>query len=81
MKNEKPEYILYYYYRAIGRIVKTYCLIDINGRILLSTTNKYKVRITLDLLGLKNYKKTLHINSDMRFRKTYHSASIEYYER
>ena len=81
MKNEKPEYILYYYYRAIGRIVKTYCLIDINGRILLSTTNKYKVRITLDLLGLKNYKKILHFNNGLIFRQTYHSASIDYYER
>ena len=81
MKNEKQKYILYYFYRPIGRIVKTYGLMDINKSVILKTTNKDKVRITLDLLGLKNYKKILHINSDMRFRKTYHSVSIEFYER
>ena len=81
MKNENPKYILYYFYRAIGRIVKTYGLMDINKSVILKTTNKDKVRITLDLLGLKNYKKILHLNNGLEFRKTYHSASIEYYER
>ena len=81
MKNEKQKYILYYFYRAFGLIVKTYCLMDINKRTILKTTNKDKVRITLDLLGLKNYKKILHLNNGLEFRKTYHSASIDYYER
>ena len=54
---------------------------DINERVILKTTNKDKVRITLDLLGLENYKKTLHLNNGLGFRTTYHSASIEYYER
>ena len=81
MKSEKPKYILYYFYTAIDRIVKTYGLIDSNKRVILKTTDKNKVRITLDLLGLKNYKKILHLNNGLGFRKTYHSASIEYYER
>lgn len=81
MKNEKQKYILYYFYRTFGLIVKTYGLMDINKNVILKTTNKDKVRITLDLLGLKNYKKILHLNNGLEFRKTYHSASIEYYER
>ena len=81
MKTEKPKYILYYFYRASGRIVKTYGLMDINKSVILKTTNKDKVRITLDLLGLKNYKKILHLNNELIFRKIYHSASIDYYER
>ena len=81
MKSEKPKYILYYFYTAIDRIVKTYGLIDSNKRVILKTTDKNKVRITLDLLGLKNYKKILHLNNGLIFRQTYHSASIDYYER
>ena len=81
MKTEKPKYILYFFYTAIGRIVKTYGLIDSNKRVILKTTDKNKVRITLDLLGLKNYKKILHLNNGLIFRQTYHSASIDYYER
>ena len=81
MKTEKPKYILYYFYTAIGWIVKTYGLMDSNKRIILKSTDKNKVRITLDLLGLKNYKKILHLNNGLIFRKTYHSASIDYYER
>ena len=81
MKTEKPKYILYFFYTAIGRIVKTYGLIDSNKRVILKTTDKNKVRITLDLLGLKNYKKILHLNNGLILRKTYHSASIDYYER
>ena len=80
MKTEKPKYILYYFYTAIDRIVKIYGLIDSNKRVILKTTDKNKVRITLDLLGLKNYKKILRLNNGLGFRKTYHSASIEYYE-
>ena len=81
MKTEKPKYILYYFYTAIDRIVKTYGLIDSNKRVILKTTDKNKVRITLDLLGLKNCKKILHLNNGLIFRQTYHSASIDYYER
>ena len=81
MKSEKPRYILYYYHKIIGRIVKTYVLIDINGRKILNTTDKNKVRITLDLIGLNNYKKVLRIDNRLNVRKSYHSASIEYYER
>ena len=39
MKTEKPKYILYYFYTAIGRIVKTYGLIDSNKRVILKTTD------------------------------------------
>ncbi len=81
MKSEKPRYILYYYHKIIGRIVKTYVLRDINGRKILYTTDKNKVRITLDLIGLNNYKKVLRIDNRLNVRKSYHSASIEYYER
>ena len=81
MKSEKPRYILYFYHKIIGRIVKTYVLIDINGRKILNTTDKNKVRITLDLIGLNNYKKVLRIDNRLNVRKSYQSASIEYYER
>lgn len=81
MKSVKPRYILYYYHKIIGRIVKTYVLIDINGRKILNTTDKNKVRITLDLIGLNNYKKVLRIDNRLNVRKSYQSASIEYYER
>ena len=81
MKSEKPRYILYYYHKIIGRIVKTYVLIDTNGRKILITTDKNKVRITLDLIGLNNYKKVLRIDNRLNVRKSYHSASIEYYKR
>lgn len=81
MKSAKPRYILYYFHKIIGRIVKTYVLIDINGRKVLYTTDKNKVRITLDLIGLNNYKKVLRIDNRLNVRKSYQSASIEYYER
>lgn len=81
MKDEKLRYTLYYYYKVSGQIVKTYILIDNNGRTILHTTDKDKVRITLDLIGINNYKKTLRVENGLNVRKRYYSASIEYYEK
>lgn len=69
-----------YTYKIVGNIFRYFSLMDINGNSILGTHDKNKMRIMMDLLGLKDYRKKLELKNKMSIRKTYHAAIIEYYD-